>query len=106
MSLRNFERIVSRADMNCKAGAKSQKFGRFAPALQVGLINPERSNPSHLTGRAADDERRKGEAWVQTMHVASNQKVVRPGWQPPPKGCFATAVSSEKHGQNVARRCV
>src|SRR5262245_7047794 len=31
---------------------------------------------------AADDERRKGDAWAQTMRVASNQKVVRPGWQP------------------------
>ena len=80
-----FRPIVSRADIDRKAGAKSQQFGRFAPALHADLTHPDGLNASDVTGGDADDEQCKGDAWAQIMRVASHHKVVDPGWQPTPK---------------------
>jgi hypothetical protein len=41
----------------------------------------------------------QGDAWAQTMRVASNQKVARPGFGGSRRGCFASAVSPEKDVQ-------
>src|SRR5262245_25899005 len=90
-----FRRIISRADMKSQIGPGIATIGpsrcqSFKPPQRFRTVE---SVPSYRP--AADEQQRKGDSWVQTMRVVSNQKVVRPGLSSHPKRCFASAVSPE-----------